>query len=91
MDTAQSGGGDGFWSNLSNAAQTGLNTVLTDIAPRWVGNQLGVQQTNQLNQDTRGPQPNNIDTSTVVSKSPSVALILLAGGALLTLLILKKA
>lgn len=95
-DTAQSGGSNGFFSVIGDAFGKGVAKIGTDVLPRWAETKLGIQQKNQLNQDTINnrlldPTLNDIkrQTSQVVSNAPMTAILLFALGIGLTIIIVK--
>lgn len=95
-DTAQSGGNTGFFSSLVDNLSAGINKISSDVLPVWAANQLGIQQNNQLNQDTnnsalQAPTVGSIgqQTQSIITKSPLAAIALIGAGVLVVILILK--
>jgi hypothetical protein len=92
--TAQSGGSNGFFSDLLSSGQTALQNITENVLPVWAAQQLGTQSKPPLNQDTRGPQTQPTLTTTqqtaaIVKTSPIPALLLIGGGIALVLVIIK--
>lgn len=56
--TSDAGGGDGFFSSIASSVGEGISRIGSDILPVWAANQLGVQQNDQLSQNTFTPDPN---------------------------------
>ena len=96
-DTAQSGGSDGFFSDITDSFKSGIKTIGSEVLPIWAKSQLIGQTESQLNRDTvdqsrQAPSLNEgvtQQTSSIIKNFPVATILLVAAGVGLTIFIVK--